>query len=58
MGINGAPWYSEDIASAIYDAEMIIEKIKTNKYDMEDLIELSKLNTEIIAYVVKNTDKN
>lgn len=42
MGIANAPWYGEDLGSAIEIAEKILTKIKTNKYDAEDLNELAE----------------
>lgn len=41
MGRVGAPYYGEDVGSAIESAEKLIAKIKTNKFDKKDLIELS-----------------
>lgn len=41
MGRPFAPFYGEDLGSAIEDAEKILEKIKTNKFDKEDLSELA-----------------
>lgn len=53
MGLMGAYWYGEDLGSAIETAEKVIAKIKTNKFDKEDLVELEKALTEIKAYVEK-----
>lgn len=51
MGRYGLPVYGEDLGSAIEDAEKLIAKIKTNKYDKTDLINLSKCFVEIITAV-------
>lgn len=50
---------NEDVGSAIKDIESIIEKIKTNKFDKEDLLTLHNANTELIkALLSNNEDKN
>lgn len=40
MGIAGLWAYGEDIGSAIETAENVLAKIKTNRFDTEDLSEL------------------
>lgn len=47
MGILGAPLYGTDLGSAIETAEKVIAKIKTNRFDKDDLVELKKALTEI-----------
>ena len=48
MGIWGVPLYGNvDLGSAIETAEAVIAKIKTNKYDKSDLVELDKALTEV-----------
>ena len=47
MGLAGMWLYGEDIGSAIETAETVIAKIKTNKFDKSDLVELDKALTEI-----------
>jgi hypothetical protein len=47
MGIVNFPWYGEDIGSAIETAEKVIAKIKTNRFDKDDLAELAKALSEI-----------
>ena len=54
MGRDGFPVYGEDLGSAIETAEEVIAKIKTNKYDKEDLVELDKALTEIKAVIAKD----
>ena len=54
MGIDIAPLYGElDLGSAIETAEKIIAKIKSNKFDDEDLKELDKVLSAIKEKVEK-----
>ena len=54
MGWHSFPVYGEDLGSAIETAEKVIAKIKTNKYDTKDLVELDKALTEIKAVIAKD----
>ena len=48
MGIPGAWYYGNvDLGSAIETAESVIAKIKTNKFDNDDVAELRKALAEI-----------
>ena len=47
MGYDGWPVYGKDLGSAIETAEKIIAKIKSNKFDKEDLKDLDKVLTAI-----------
>lgn len=48
MGYHFYPVYGEvDLGSAIETAEKVIEKIKTNKFDKDDLVELADALVEI-----------
>jgi hypothetical protein len=47
MGWVGLPVYGTDLGSAIETVEYAIAKIKTNKFDKDDLVELEKALTEI-----------
>ena len=48
MGIVGMWYYGNvDLGSAIETIEAVIAKIKTNKFDKNDLVELDKAITEI-----------
>jgi hypothetical protein len=48
MGIPSLPIYGNvDLGSAIETAEAVIAKIKTNKYDNDDISELRKALAEI-----------
>ena len=48
MGLPGAWLYGNvDVGSAIETAEAVIAKIKTNKYDKDDVAELRKALAEI-----------
>ena len=60
MGWMGWPVYGEDIGSAIEDAEKIIAKIKTNKFDNQDLVELFKANNVLLEHLLetKNETEN
>ena len=54
MGWTGYPVYGEDLGSAIETAEAVIAKIKTNKFDKADLVELDKALVEIKAAIAKD----
>ena len=54
MGYMFAPVYGEDLGTAIETAEAVIAKIKTNKYDKDDLVELDKAVAEIRAAIAKD----
>jgi hypothetical protein len=57
MGFVGLPLYGEvDLGSAIEKQEQTMEKIKTNKYDKHDLLDLVKVNTAIIVHLIENDD--
>jgi prefoldin subunit 5 len=57
MGWHWAPVYGElDLGSAIETAEKVIAKIKTNKFDKEDLKELDKVLTAIKEEVAKDEE--
>lgn len=48
MGLWGLPLYGNvDLGSAIETVEAVIAKIKTNKFDKSDLIELDKAIFEV-----------
>lgn len=57
MGWDFVPVYGElDLGSAIETAEKVIAKIKTNKFDKEDLKELDKVLTAIKEEVAKDEE--
>lgn len=56
MGLPCAPLYGEDIGSAIETVENIIAKIKTNKFDNDDIIEFHKALVEVEKYLNENKD--
>lgn len=56
MGIPGMVWYGEDIGSAIETVENIIAKIKTNKFDNDDIVEFHKALVEVEKYLNENKD--
>jgi hypothetical protein len=47
MGFDWAPAYGKKLGSAIEDVEKIIAKIKTNKFDEKDLLDLAKASAEL-----------
>ena len=56
MGLVGAWYYGDaDLGSAIETAEIVIEKIKRNKFDKDDLKELDKALTEL-KKAIENED--
>ena len=57
MGIFGMPLYGEiDLGSAIQTAEVVIAKIKTNKFDKEDLVDIKKALSEIVEACEKDDE--
>lgn len=57
MGYVSYPVYGElDLGSAIETAEKVIDKIKTNKFDKDDLKELDKVLTAIKEEVAKDEE--
>ena len=55
MGVWGAPLYGNiDLGSAIETAEAVIAKIKTNKFDNDDVAELRKALAEIDKALTEN----
>ena len=47
MGAPFIPLYGKDLGSAIENAEKIIAKIKTNRFDKDDLKALDKVIADI-----------
>lgn len=63
MGYSGYPVYGDpDLGSAIEGAEELIAKIKTNKFDNEDLAELKgeleKIVSAIDTAIAKDEQEN
>lgn len=57
MGWDWVPVYGElDLGSAIETAEKVIAKIKSNKFDKDDLKELDKVLTAIKEEVAKDEE--
>ena len=56
MGVPSMWAYEEDLGSAIQTAEVVISKIKTNKFDKEDLVELKAALSEIVEVCEKDED--
>lgn len=57
MGAPSMPWYGEDLGSAIETAEKFIAKIKSNKFDREDLYELKEALAEIVKAVDNESEE-
>lgn len=58
MGINGWPVYGVDLGSAIEDIKKIVEKIETNKFSKDDLINLYNANGELLKAILSNEYEN
>lgn len=54
-----APVYGEvSLGSAIESADKAFQKIKSNKFDKQDLIDLVKANTNVIIAIIENEQEN
>ncbi len=58
MGRPNFPIYGEDVGSAIEDVEVVVQKIKTNKYTEKDLAKLVDACQEIMSYLNKDENKD
>lgn len=58
MGHIGYPVYGEDIGSAVEDVEKIVAKIKTNKFDNKDLIDLFNANNALLKYLLETKNED
>jgi hypothetical protein len=56
MGWFGYPVYGENVGSTIENVEKLIAKIKTNKFDKEDLVALSEAIVELKTAIEENAD--
>lgn len=60
MGKAGLPIYGEDLGSAIETAEKTLAKIKTNKFDKQELsklcVDLENVITTIENYIDDDED--
>ena len=57
MGYSGYPVYCRDIADAIQDIEKKVAKIKTNKFEKQDLLELYNAKNEFIKAHLEDENK-
>ena len=59
MGLPNLPVYGlVDAGSAIQDIKKIVEKIETNKFGQQDLINLYNANGELLKAVLSNEYEN
>ena len=58
MGYPSFPAYGEDIGSALQEVEKILNHIKTNKFDNQDIIDLFDANNTLLKYLLKNEIKD
>lgn len=58
MGHIGWPVYGEDIGSAVEDVEKIVAKIKTNKFDNKDLIDLFNANNALLKHLLETKNED
>lgn len=59
MGRPGWEIYGDaDVGSAIQDIEKIVDKIKTNKFSNDDLVNLFNANNELLKAVLNNDYKD
>ena len=58
MGHISFPVYGEDIGSALQEVEKILNHIKTNKFDNQDIIDLFDANNTLLKYLLKNEIKD
>ena len=58
MGYIFHPVYGEDLGSAIENAEEVLSKIKSNKFDKTDLAELSKALASVVEAIETEIAKN
>ena len=58
MGHIGYPVYGEDIGSAVEDVEKIVAKIKTNKFDNKDLIDLFNANNALLKHLLETKNED
>lgn len=56
MGYVFYPVYGQDLGSTIENVEKLIAKIKTNKFDKEDLVALSDAIVELKTAIEENAD--
>ena len=54
MGILGAPFYGlVDLGSAVETAESVLAKIKTNRFDKDDLVQFKNDLAGVVAEIEK-----
>ena len=58
MGWAFFPVYGEDLGSAVENADKVIGKMKTNKFDRQDLVEFKKTLEEVVKAIKTEIAKN
>lgn len=58
MGWIGAPFYGEDLGSSVEKIEKCIAKLKTNKFDNEDLVDFRNAMAVSMEVVEKYINEN
>lgn len=58
MGHISFPVYGEDIGSALQEVGKILNHIRTNKFDNQDIIDLFDANNTLLKYLLKNEIKD
>lgn len=54
FGLPNYPVYGEhDLGSLVEDAEKVIDKIKTNKFTLKEVLKLSNIANDIVEFVIK-----
>lgn len=56
MGFDFFPLYGKNLGSAIESVENVIAKIKSNKFDKSDLVELDNALTEIRTVISEDEE--
>ena len=58
MGWIYLPVYGEDFGSAVENADKVLTKIKSNKFDKEDLVEFKKTLEDVVEAIETEIAKN
>lgn len=58
MGWAFIPVYGEDFGSVIENVDKVLTKIKSNKFDKEDLVEFKKTLEDVVEAIETEIAKN